>query len=89
MSTNKMTDQTVAQYTTLHCNRCDEGFVAQSTLTREPFCGQQAARVQDFVTCPHCQQTDGHWVYAKDVLPTFEGNFEQRRRAMRQWLGEN
>ena len=84
-----MTDHKVATQETIHCNRCDKAFAAPKEMNRDSFCGQPAARIHEFSTCPHCQQTDGHWVFASDTMPTFEGGFDQRKRAQRQWLATN
>lgn len=74
---------------TLHCNRCDKSFLAPKKMTRDKFYGQETARTNEFCTCEHCQQTDIHWIYANDLIPEFEGSFEKRREAKRQWLKEN
>lgn len=73
----------------VHCNRCDKPFEAIKEMFRDMFCGQEAARIHEFSTCPMCQQTDNHWVYATDITPKFEGGFEKRRRVRRHWLQEN
>lgn len=75
--------------TTIHCNRCDQAFEAPKDLPREGFAGQKAARIETFCTCPHCGQTDCHWLYANDVMPKFDGNFEARKRATMTWLLAN
>lgn len=74
---------------TLHCNRCDKSFLAPKEMTRDKFYGQETTRINEFCTCPYCQQTDIHWVYANDLMPKFEGSFEKKRKAKRQWLNEN
>ncbi len=74
---------------TIHCNRCDKAFNAPKKMNRDGFCGQKAARISEFCTCPLCQQTDCHWVYASDTMPKFEGNFEIRKRLSLKWLLEN
>ena len=84
-----MNDKQVSPQETIHCNRCNKAFYAPKEMTRDGFCGQKAARVHDFCTCPHCEQTDGHWVFASDLMPEFEGGFEKRRKAERQWLRNN
>lgn len=80
---------TVTANQTIHCNRCDQPFEAPREMKRDGFCGQKAARIQEFCTCPHCQQTDGHWLYASDVMPVFEGGFDARKQQERQWLAAN
>lgn len=53
------------QGTTVHCNRCDKPF----PLTRERRggdLGDGTARLEQFENCPHCGQTDSHWVYQRD-----------------------
>lgn len=84
-----MTTIEVPQATQIHCNRCNESFAAPRPLSRDPFCGQKAARIHDFCTCPHCQQTDAHWLFAGDVMPQFEGGADHRARSARQWLRQN
>lgn len=79
----------VTEGTTIHCNRCDKAFEAPKELDRQQFAGQKAARIETPCTCPHCQQTDWHWLFAGDVMPAFEGGFDARKRAERQWLMEN
>ena len=74
---------------TIHCNRCDKAFGASAEMTRGSFAGSKAARLEQFTSCPHCGQNDSHWVFAQDVLPTFEGGFDARKRAERQWLRAN
>ena len=74
---------------TIHCNRCDKPFHAPKVMNRDGFCGTQAARIGEFCTCPHCQQTDCHWVYSIDVLPKFEGKFDGRKQQILQWLLDN
>lgn len=83
-----MTQQVTTQET-IHCNRCNQAFAAPKEMTRDGFHGQQAARIHDFCTCPHCEQTDAHWVFASDMMPEFEGNFEGRKRAKQEWLRAN
>lgn len=73
----------------IHCNRCGLSFSAPKSLNCQPFCGERAARIDEFCTCPHCQQTDCHWLHAADVMPRFEGNFDGRKRAEREWLQAN
>jgi hypothetical protein len=80
---------TVAQGTTIHCNRCDKEFEAGREMIRGSFCGTKAARLEQFCKCPHCGQNDSHWIYAADAMPAFEGGFDARKRAERQWLREN
>lgn len=74
---------------TIHCNRCDRPFPASKPMRRDGFCGTKVARLSEFSTCPHCQQTDCHWLYAADVMPKFEGNFDGRKLAQMQWLQIN
>jgi len=81
--------QKVNSQDTIHCNRCNEAFEAPKEMDRDGFHGQQAARIHDFCTCPHCQQTDAHWVFASDLIPTFEGNFESQKRQKKNWLNNN
>lgn len=80
---------TVQTGDTVHCNRCDKAFQASAEMTRGPFCGSKAARLEQFAKCPHCGQNDSHWVFASDVMPTFEGGFDARKRAERKWLREH
>ena len=70
---------TIEMGSLVRCNKCSEPFEAPRELPREKFYGQAAARIQDqFCTCPHCNQTDVHWVHASDIMP--EGlNPEQQR----------
>jgi len=75
--------------TPIRCNRCSAKFWAEKKMERDCFCGQKAARVQDFSTCPECGQTDCHWVYASDVMPVFPGGREKRRMAEMKWLRAN
>lgn len=79
----------VAIGTPIHCNRCDKSFSAESEMTRGPFCGTKAARLEQFSRCPHCGQNDSHWVFSADIMPTFEGGFDARKRAERKWQREN
>ena len=55
---------------TTTCNRCQGKWEAE-VINRNKFYGNSAARVLDFSTCPHCGQTDNHWVYASDIMPEF------------------
>jgi len=80
---------TVQTGDTIHCNRCDKPFESTSDMTRGPFCGSKAARLEQFAHCPHCGQSDSHWVFASDIMPTFDGGFDARKRAERKWLREN
>ena len=79
----------VAIGTPIHCNRCDRAFSALQDMTRGPFCGTKAARLEQFAKCPHCGQNDSHWIYASDLMPTFEGGFDARKRAEHKWRREN
>ncbi len=73
----------------VHCNRCDKPFEAVKKMFRDMFCGQKAARIQEFSSYPMCQQADSHWIYAIDIMSKFEGGFKKCRRAQRRWLQEN
>ena len=85
----KMT-QAVTRNQTIHCNRCNATFEAPKDMERDGFYGTKAARIRQFCLCPHCGQSDSHWVYAADIpMPTFEGGFDARKKAERQWLREN
>lgn len=81
--------KTVEKNSPIHCNRCDKKFSAQSDMQRNEFWGQSAARVTDFCTCPHCNQTDNHYVYAIDIMPEFAGSPEKIRKMQRNWMDEN
>jgi hypothetical protein len=80
---------TVLKGDTIHCNRCDKAFAAPKEMPRFFFCGTKAARIDAFSKCPHCGQNDSHWVYARDVLPAFQGGFDKRKQAQRRWLQAN
>jgi len=80
---------TVRAGDTVHCNRCVKAFEAPKQMDRGEFCGSKAARLEQFCVCPHCGQNDSHWIHADDVMPTFEGGFDARKRAERKWLMEN
>lgn len=56
--------------TTITCNRCQEKWEGEAENVNK-FNGNQAARILDFSSCPHCGQTDNHWIYASDVMPEF------------------
>jgi len=86
-----MTTHTVPAGTPLHCNRGDCGatFPAPADLERRGFAGSQAARTTTMVTCPHCQRPDGQWVHAADIMPTFEGGYDARRRQAMTWTLAN
>jgi len=73
----------------IHCNRCDQKFDAPKDMQRNEFWGQNAARIDDFCTCPHCEQTDSHYVYATDIMPEFEGSPAKVRKMQRDWAEEN
>ena len=75
--------------TPIRCNRCEAKFQVEKEMERDPFCGQKAARVQEFSNCPECGQGDHHWVYASDVMPKFEGGFDKRKRTEKTWLNSN
>ena len=61
---------TINAGTPIRCNRCSEVFEAPKEMERDQFWGQSAARINDdFCNCPHCNQTDVHWVYASDIIP--------------------
>ena len=75
--------------TPIRCNKCEAVFSTDQQMSRDGFCGTKAARVQDFSTCPHCDQTDHHWVYSSDIMPTFEGGFDKRKTQERKWIMEN
>ena len=84
-----MANTKVEAGTTAHCNRCDKAFTLKSDTERGPFCGSKAARIDQFIKCPHCGQTDTHWIFASDIAPEFDGGFDTRKRALRAWLTQN
>jgi len=59
----------VSEGSPVRCNRCNQKFDAPKEMNRNPLWGQTAARVLDFCECPHCGQTDNHWVFAADIMP--------------------
>lgn len=73
----------------VHCNKteCQKEF--EANVTRQRFGGAQATRTNEMVQCPHCGKIDSQWVYASDVMPVFEGGFDARKRAARQWTTDN
>ena len=73
----------------IYCNRCDEVFEMPVDGERQAFSGEKAARLETFVECPHCGQKDSHWIFANDVMPVFNGNFDSRKRQARRWMSEN
>lgn len=79
----------VTRGTPIHCNRCDQIFTSDQEINREPFYGQKATRIQEFVECPHCGQKDSHWIYSRDIAPEFIGNFHQQTRQIRKWQRNN
>ena len=79
----------VPQGTTIHCNRCDERFSSPKEMMRGPFCGTNAARLEQFCECPNCDQHDSHWIYAPEIMPDFPGGYDARKKAARKWLEEN
>jgi uncharacterized protein with PIN domain len=74
---------------TIRCNRCQGKWEAETKSPVGKFEGSAAIRVLDWMTCPHCEQTDNHWIYASDVMPTFTGSPEQIRKQQRKWLEVN
>jgi hypothetical protein len=72
----------------LTCNKCERKFESIE-VERDKFYGQWAARVQEFTTCPKCNQTDHHWVYAIDVMPDFKGKQWKVKEQQKQWLRSN
>ena len=89
MDTTKQEMATVKITSPIRCNRCDKHFPAPRPMKRDGFCGTMAARIQEVCTCPYCQQTDWHWVYASDIMPPFEGNLAISTSLRKQWLAEN
>lgn len=82
--------KTINQNTPVRCNKCQSKFEAPKEMKRTAFNGQSAARIMDdFCTCPICGQTDCHWVYAKDIMPIFEGSKGQIKRQENEWLENN
>lgn len=79
----------IPRNTPIHCNRCDKAFLSPKAMTRGQFCGTKVARLKQFCKCPHCGQSDSHWVYARDLMPMFKGGFDARKRAQRKWMKEN
>ena len=74
--------------TKIRCNRC-QGIWETEVKEHSKFRGQAAARVYDWFECPHCGQTDNHWIYASDIMPIFEGTPVQIKRQRENWLNEN
>lgn len=69
---------------TVRCNRCQEKFESPVEINIK-FEGYAAARItSDFMTCPHCGQTDNHWLYAVDYMPA-----GMNRKQQRDWLEAN
>jgi len=58
-------------------------------MSRNQFWGQAAARILDFCTCPNCNQTDNHYVYASDIMPVFDGTPGKINRQQESWKEEN
>ena len=79
----------ITRGTPVHCNRCNKVFEMPIDGERQIFAGQRATRIETFVECPHCGQKDAHWLFAADVMPEFDGNFDARKRAARRWMLEN
>lgn len=73
---------------TITCNRCQGKWTAEVQNVNK-FNGNRAARVLDFTTCPHCGQTDNHWIYAADVMPQFDGKPFQIKKQQQAWLEAN
>lgn len=87
-----MNTQTVETQATIHCNRCDKAFETPKPLTRDGFMGQKSARINEPCECPHCNQSDWHWVYASDVLPVEikeVRNPDKRKKLELEWLKQN
>ena len=82
-------NKTTNENTPIRCNRCDAKFYIEKEMERDPFCGQKAARVQEFSQCPKCGQSDHHWVYANDIMPIFSGGYDKCRTQERRWMMEN
>jgi hypothetical protein len=94
---------TVTVNSPVRCNRCSCKFNAPKEMVRSLFAGQRAARIENFCTCPECNQTDCHWVYASDVAPEFtievpetlSPEFHQkfienkRKKLTQSWLEQN
>lgn len=82
-----MTTHAVPAGTPLRCNRnqCNATFPAPDGLERTAFAGSEAARTITMVTCPTCGRVDGQWVFADDLMPKFEGTFDQRGKQRNAW----
>ncbi len=62
-----MPETTYPAGTPARCNRCDQPFALAACAQGHPFHTEPAARLIGFSSCPHCGQTDAHWVYAADL----------------------
>jgi len=49
------------------CNRCNKEFDLPKDREGSGFDGN-AARLKQTCACPHCEQTDSHWIFASDLI---------------------
>ena len=69
---------------TIRCNKCQGKFESEKEY-QVKFNDFSAVRIaDDFLTCPHCNQTDCHWIYASDYIPQGLTLGQQRK-----WLHNN
>jgi hypothetical protein len=53
--------------TPARCNRCDKKFELPKDRQGDEDNPGVAYRLWQFCECPHCKQTDCHWVYVADL----------------------
>ena len=79
----------VPKGTTAVCNRCGKEFTLTKDMARQRFAGDRGTRLTTFSTCPHCEMTDVHWIYASDVMPEFTGTPIQILHQQTEWRKNN